>query len=124
MQAELDIVHVMTYMRQRLTNSSVFLVEFFRDAGLVKFLCVRVPRVCGRAGVRAFYSNFCVGHTQSCHKHSRILILSQFIDASRRGYITTAHFMRGLDNVRCFNDMSNAERKLLIKMFSEQVMKA
>jgi hypothetical protein len=32
--------------------------------------------------------------------------------------------MRGLDNVRCFNDMSNAERKLLIKMFSEQVMKA
>jgi hypothetical protein len=72
-EAELDIVHVMTYMRQRLNNSSVFLVEFFRDA-----------------------------------------------DASRRGYITTAHFMRGLDNVRCFHDMSKAERMLLIKMFSEQ----
>ena len=41
-------------------------------------------------------------------------------DASRRGYITTAHFMRGLDNVRCFHDMSKAERMLLIKMFSEQ----
>ena len=29
-EAELDIVHIMTYMRQRLNNSSVFLVEFFR----------------------------------------------------------------------------------------------
>jgi hypothetical protein len=28
--------------------------------------------------------------------------------------------MRGLDNVRCFHDMSKAERMLLIKMFSEQ----
>lgn len=29
--ADLDIVHIMTYMRQRAANSSVFLVEFFRD---------------------------------------------------------------------------------------------
>lgn len=71
-EAELDIVHIMTYMRQRLTNSSVFLVEFFRDT-----------------------------------------------DSGRRGYMTTAGFMRGLDNVRCFHDMSKAERMLLIKMFSE-----
>ena len=33
-EAELDIVHVMTYMRQRLNNSSVFLVEFFRCVGI------------------------------------------------------------------------------------------
>mmetsp|Transcript_5133 Transcript_5133/g.12342 ORF Transcript_5133/g.12342 Transcript_5133/m.12342 type:complete len:376 (+) Transcript_5133:233-1360(+) len=30
-EAELDIVHIMTYMRQRVTNASLFLVEFFRD---------------------------------------------------------------------------------------------
>jgi len=36
-EAELDIVHIMTYMRQRLTNSSVFLVEFFRDADAGRF---------------------------------------------------------------------------------------
>ena len=33
-EAELDIVHIMTYMRQRLNNSSVFLVEFFRCVGI------------------------------------------------------------------------------------------
>jgi hypothetical protein len=48
------------------------------------------------------------------------LVTNSDADASRRGYITTAHFMRGLDNVRCFHDMSKAERMLLIKMFSEQ----
>jgi len=42
-EAELDIVHIMTYMRQRLNNSSVFLVEFFR---LLIDLRVAIAGVC------------------------------------------------------------------------------
>ena len=70
--AELDIVHVMTFIRQRLSNSSVFLVEFFRDS-----------------------------------------------DSKRTGYCTASSFLRSLDNSRCFSDMSNEERSLLIRMFTE-----